>query len=260
MVNVVGGFAAPVQAWPDEQFEAWVFGQDRNAAGARKRFDALLALQIDEIDRTCQLSAAQKAKLHLIGRGDIKRLLDDYDRAKQRFNAMNNDVQRIQEIMADVRPLQLSIQAGPFASKSLLAKSLRNALTGEQFAHYDAVQGERKKYRHRAQIELAVAQIEQGMPLRDAQRKALIELLTAEVKPVRTAVVGPYEFYLFMDRLGRVPEEKIRPLLSDAQWKALRRQIAQFAMIVPNLRQAGLLSDDDDDAPARPAPVPALAK
>src|SRR5882724_6057239 len=54
---------APVQAWPDEQFEQWVFQQDHNAAGARKRLDSLLALQIEDFDRASRLTDAQKRKL-----------------------------------------------------------------------------------------------------------------------------------------------------------------------------------------------------
>ncbi|HEX4589670.1 MAG TPA: hypothetical protein VH120_07055, partial [Gemmataceae bacterium] len=94
------------QAWPDEQFERWVFQNDGNAAGARRRFEALLTLQLEEIDRACHLTDAQKQKLHLMGQGDLKRLFDAYEQAKHRFNQMDNDVNRLQEIMQEIRPIQ----------------------------------------------------------------------------------------------------------------------------------------------------------
>src|SRR5262245_19704209 len=76
--KVMKGIAvAPVvNQWPDEQFERWVFNQYGSADGARRRFDSLLTLQIDDIDRTCHLTDEQKKKLRLIGHGDIKRIFD----------------------------------------------------------------------------------------------------------------------------------------------------------------------------------------
>src|SRR4051812_25470445 len=59
--------------WPDEQFERWVFQssgqQDGTAAGARRRLEAMLDLQVDEIDRVCHLAAGQKQKIRLMGQG-----------------------------------------------------------------------------------------------------------------------------------------------------------------------------------------------
>src|SRR5439155_1350186 len=125
----VVGVAVPQQVWPDEQFEQWVFQQDRNAAGAQKRFESLLALQVEDIDRACKLSDEQKKKLQLAGRGDIKRFFDGYEKVRQKFKSFNNDIQRIQEIQPDVNPLRTVIQAGPFNDDSLLYKSLRHTLT-----------------------------------------------------------------------------------------------------------------------------------
>jgi hypothetical protein len=246
-VNAAIALAAPQQAWSDDQFEQWVFPQDR-AAGARRRFDALLTLHIEDIDRACQLSDAQKNKLQLLGRGDIKRVFDSYEKAKHRFNLLNNDVQRLQEVMQDVTPLRMISQTGLFESDSLLAKALRNTLTPDQLTRYDAAAKERRAFRHSAQIELAVAMLEQAMPLRDARRRELIALLTSETKPTRAS--GQYEFYLVMYQIDRIPEEKIKTLLTDPQWKVLNRLLAQYQGVVPNLRQNGLLPDDDGaDAP-----------
>lgn len=238
--------AVPVaeNRWPDAQFDQWVFQQDRSAERARQRFESLLALQIDEIDRSCRLSAAQKQKLQLMGRGDIKRLFDGYERAKLRFNELNNDVQRLNEVVPDVTLIQTAIQSGVFQNDSLLAKSLRTTLTGEQRGQYDAAIRERREWRHRAQIELAVQVLEQAMPLRDQQRTALIQLLAAETKPPATAA-GNYESYYVMYCLSRIPNEKFRPLLSPAQLKLMERITSQYKGYGPYLRRIGVLNEDD---------------
>src|SRR5439155_9611662 len=72
------------QLWTDDQFERWVFQEDGNASRARKRLDSLLAMQIENIDRTCRLTDAQKKKLQLAGRGDVKRCFDCYERIKRK--------------------------------------------------------------------------------------------------------------------------------------------------------------------------------
>jgi hypothetical protein len=249
--------AVPVT--PDEHFDQVVFQNDRNAAGARKRMDALLALQVEDLDRACKLTAAQKQKLLLMGRGDIKRFFDRYETLKQRFHGVKHDQQRLQQVWQDARPLQIAVQAGFFHDESLLHKALHRTLDAEQTARYDALLRERQAFRHRANIELTVTVLEQAMPLRDAQRRAFIEFLLKETKPPRRS--GQYEFYVSMYQLGRLPEEKVKPLFNDAQWKVVSRMRDQYKGIEEFLKQHGLLPDERAEAePADEARVPALPK
>jgi hypothetical protein len=232
--------------WPDEQFEQWVFNNDGNAAAARQRLNGLLALQVEDVDRACKLTDAQRAKLQLAARGDVKRLFDTFDAAKRKFKALGNDVQQLQDVMPDIAPVQRTLQAGFLHGDSLVFKALRNTLTADQFAKYDAVDRERRALRHRANIELAVTVMEQSMPFRAAQRRDLIVLLLGETKPLRAT--GMYEYYAVMLQIGRIPEAKLRPLLDDAQWRVVSRLVAQYRGIEPALRQNGMMLDEDADA------------
>ncbi len=244
------------QVVADEQFDQWVFQQDRNASGARQRLDSLLTLQVEDIERACKLTKTQKKKLQLAGRGDIKRFFDRYETVKQKSQLMNNDEQKNAEIWQDIRPLQTTLQAGLFYDDSLLLKSLHNTLTDEQFARYDAIARERRAFRHRANIELAVTMLEQATPLGDAHRRELITLLTSQTKPPQKS--GQYDYYSLMFQLGRLPEEKLKPLFDNTQWKVVNRQLDQFKGMEPMLRQSGQLPDDDGEADridVRPAPL-----
>jgi len=235
--------------WTDEQLQQWVFRQYGNAAGARQRLDSLLAMQIVDIDRACRLTDAQKKKLQLAGRGDIKRFFDRYEEVKQKSQ------QNLQEFQQDVNRLQMTLQAGLFHEDSLLIKSLRNTLTGEQFARYDAMARERRASRHRANIQQAVAILQRGVRLRDAQRRELITLMTNETKPSRQP--GPYDSFVLLFQLGRLPEEKLKRLFDQSQLEIVNQQLAQF-QLEPMLRQAGQLpaeDDGDDSTDERPAPV-----
>src|SRR5262249_29703683 len=159
--------------------------------------------------------------LQLSGRGDIKRFFDRYEAVKQRFNLLKHDQQKMNEIFQETRPLSMTLQAGLFHNGSLLYRSLHNTLTDEQLARYDAVTGERRTFRHRATVELAVMTLEQSIPLTDAQRRKLIAIMANETKPARKS--GQYDLQLIMLQVGRLPEEKLKPLFDNTQWKAVNQ-------------------------------------
>jgi hypothetical protein len=244
--------------WTDDMFDQWVFQQDRNAAGARQRLDSLLGLRIEEVDRASQLTDAQKKKLQLAGKGDMRRFFARYETVKKKFQLVKNDQNKINQIWQDISPLQMSLQAGLFHEDSLLVKSLPHTLTAEQFERYDAVARERRAFRHRATIELTVALLEQNMPLRASQRSDLIALLTKQTKPARKS--GQYEYYVIMVQLGRVPEVKLKPLFDTMQWQVVKHQLDQLKRMEPFLRQSGEWPDGDDEADKADARPPAPLK
>ena len=243
----LAGAQAQVQpVWTDEALDQWVFQQDRNVAGARQRLDSQLALRIEELDRACQLTDAQKEKLQLSGKGDMRRFFDRYDMVKKKFQRVKNDQQKMREIWQDISPLQISLEAGLFHEDSLLGKSLVHTLTAEQFKRYDAVIRERRAARHRAAIEMTVAILEQKIPLRDDQRRDLTGLLAKQTKLGRR--LGQYEHFLIMIQLDRVPEEKLKPLFDPMQWKVVKQQVHGIERMEPFLRQCGEWPDTDDEA------------
>jgi hypothetical protein len=240
--------------WTDEQFDQMVFQQDRNADGARRRLEPMLVLHLESIDRSCKLTDAQRKKLQLAGRGDIKRFFDHYEAAKQKLQLVKDDQQKLQEIWQDISPLQMTLSSGLFEADSLFYKSLHNTLTSGQCARYDAVERERREFNHRASIEQAVSAWEQAVPLRDAQRQELIKLLTKQAKaPHRSA--GPYGSSLVAFHLSQLPEEKLRRLFDGTQWKIMNWYRAQGKQLGPFLRQSGLLDEEADRADAQPVPA-----
>ena len=232
----------------DANFDQWIFQNDNQTGigGARQRLDQLLDLRIDYLDRACKLTDAQKMKLKLAGRGDIKRFVDLYEKIKRKFELVKNDQQKMQEIWQDINPLQMMWQFGLFDEDSFLGKSLHNTLTAEQFGHYDAVARERRVFRHRASIEAAVAALEQNMPLRDVQRREFVTLLTKLTKPPHKS--GVYNYQVLMYQLSQLPEEKLKPLFDDAQWKIISQQFNNFKGMRQWLKQSGQLPEEDDVA------------
>lgn len=233
-------------AFTDRQFEQWVFQQQSTAIGARKNLNARLTLRTEEINRFCGLSVAQKKKVQLAGRGDIKRFFDRYEKVKQKFQKLKNDQQKFNQIWQDIAPLQITFRFGLFHRDSFLHKSLRNTLNEEQFARYAVVLRDRRRFRHRVQVELAVAMLERGMPLRNEQRQKLIVLVVNETKPPRKSS-SQYDYYVVMFQLSRMPEGKLKRLLDKTQWKVLKKQLDQVRGMEQQLRQLGYLTEDGDE-------------
>jgi hypothetical protein len=242
------------QQWTDENFDQWVFQQERNSAAGRQRLETRLALQLEFIDSACRLTDAQKKKLQLAGRGDIKRFFDRYETVKQKFQLVKEvsqeDQQKFQDVWQkvwqDISPLQTSLQAGLFHDDSLVYKSLYHTLTPEQWTRYEAVARERREFRHRAAIELMVASFEQTVPLRDAQRRDLITLLISQTKPLRKS--SQYDSYLLLFQLSQIPQEKLKPLFDARQWKVIEWNLTQAKNVVRSLKQSGQLPDENDQA------------
>lgn len=232
----------PDNVWSDDDFENWVFRQGMGPVSGgtdqvRKRFDAMLGVKVEEIDRVCRLSDGQKRTLRLLGAGDVKRVFEQYARAKREFNRLGNDTEKLQEVMPLLGPAQEAARSGPFGPDSLLRKSLRRVLTAEQFAKYDAADRERLAFRHKAQLESAILTLEQTAPLRAAQRQALLALLLAEVKPAR--LPANYGSWWIVARVAQLPEAKLKPIFSDAQWKALGPMLDQYKGLAGRLDRAG---------------------
>jgi hypothetical protein len=242
-----------------QQFDRLVFQQDGgSAAGARRRLDAQLAAQIRDVDRECTLTEAQKQKLRLAGRGDIKRFFDRYEDAERQFQSASQDRQNLEKVLRDIRPLQMTLhassqdlQTGLFHEDSLLVKALPNTLTAEQLARYDAAVRKRRAARHRSNVEAALRTLQRGVSLGEAQRRELLDLLERETKPPRRG--SSYEPYRILIQLARLPEAKLKPLFDDAQWNALHQQLVRFKGMEPQLIEAGMLPVEDDEADEPPA-------
>jgi hypothetical protein len=256
--RLMGQPALRQQQWANGQLERSVFQQYGNASGARRQLDWQLAMKIVEIERTCKLTDAQKKKLQLAGRGDIKRFFDRYEEIKRKTETSEQDEQAVADLGQDISALNLLLfQAGIFHDDSLLIKSLPNTLTDEQFAQYDASAGERRAARHRECIERAVATLQRTFDIalvrlgknsvmREQQRQDLITLMTRETKP--SPKPGNFDTLVLIIQLGHIPQQKLKRVFDQDQLEVMNQQLAEYQQLEPMLKQAGLIPDADDRA------------
>lgn len=229
----------------ENQFDSWIFQNLQTVAQARKRLEQMLTLQMDDVDRACQLTETQKKKLQLAGRGDMVQFFEKVEVVRKKFLLVRKDQQKFNEIWQDISPLQVQFQAGLFGDDSFYHKTLRNMLKGEQLSKFSQIDGERRKFQYRAKVELVVAMLENALPLRDEQRQKLITLIVEETKPPRR--FGPQDYYVVMWNISKIPKKTLEPLFTDAEWKILNQQLQQVRGLEQWLKQSGMLAKEGEE-------------
>ena len=175
----------------DETFDQWVFGNVQNGGGAKTRLKALLQLQIQEIERACKLSDAQKTKLELAGRGDLKRFNDRVEEKRKRFQLVKNDQQKFQNFFQEIQPLQAEVQAGLFGEGSFFSKTIAKTLDDDQAVAYADATRERQRFRYRAKRRAGGRKPDRDPRPRRRSSQATVDAFTGrdstaqEVWPVR---------------------------------------------------------------------------
>ena len=132
------------------QFDSWVFGNigAANAGVARNKLDSLLTLSVEDLERSCSLTPAQKKKLMLAGRGDIKRFFDHVEEIRKKFEKTRNDQNQFGNVWQDIQTLQSAFQAGVFGDESIFSKSVRATLSAEQVAKHEKIAQDRLMFRY----------------------------------------------------------------------------------------------------------------
>ena len=240
-----------------DQVDNMVFNRLGGSAMARTRFDAALAMRIEELERTCGLTENQKKKLKLAGRGDIKRVFDRVEEAKRKFQRNWNDPNN--NIWEAIQPLQVEINAGLFKEDSLFQKTIKNTLNSEQAARYDSLMRERNLTRYRATVEWFVVTLDRFLGFNDDQRRRLAELIVNDTEPPRR--FGQSDYWYLLYQVSRLPDDKLKPIFDVPQWRLLSRQLPQARGMEHWLKTSGVLADakrPGGNAATAPAAVPGI--
>jgi hypothetical protein len=236
----------------NENFDQWIFPGVNNAELGRLRLQTQANLRLAEINRTCQLSAAQKEKLQLAARGDMQRFADQVEEVRRKFEAVKNDQNAMGQIWQEIQPLQVKQANGLLGADALLTKVLSKTLNAEQAAAYQRVNDERRRFHYRASIATSLITLENTVPLKHEQREALTKLLLEQTQP--PAATGQYDYYLVMYRLAHLPAGKVQSLVDVRQWKGLQQQLNQYRGMQSFLIEQGLLTREE--FPEQPSATP----
>lgn len=219
-------------------FEQWVFGS-QNAQQGIRRIESQLTLQVEAINRVCGLTDDQVAKLQLAGQGDLKRFLSEVAVVRKKFMKVRRNRNAFNEIWQDIQPLQTKMNAGLFSEASFFRKVVNRTLNDEQSSLYDEAEWERRRFRYHAKLALVVTMMENSMPLRAKQRDEFIKVLKDETQPPKA--FGQYDYYVVVYQLSKIPDEKLKPIFDEAQWKVLKQHVAQARGMEVWMKQQGIL-------------------
>jgi hypothetical protein len=131
-------------------FDEAVFGPASGTtfdpAVKRQLLTALLARKVSDVERVCELTADQRKKLELAGRGDLYRLFEQIEDLRlrcqavcehdQEQNAMTLLLEWGKSVLREIQPLKAALGTGPFGERSLFAKTLAGMISPGQLAEF----------------------------------------------------------------------------------------------------------------------------
>lgn len=219
-------------------FDQWAF-RGQKPEQVKQALMSRASVRLDSFALTYDLSDAQRKKLELAARGDVRKFFREAEAVRAIYKEAKNDQQKLNEIAQAIQPIRNKMRGVFFDDDSLLYKALKNTLIGEQSDKYARQQRERRRFKYEAKIEYALVTLEGGVPLREQQRQQFVKLILEETEPPLTFGRQPqYEVFF---KVSTIDEAKLEPIFDDAQWRAIKRLLMQAKEMGPNLQSNGFM-------------------
>jgi hypothetical protein len=217
---------------------SWICGSPSRTTAERKA-ESLLTLRVGSLERAGGLSKAQLEMLRLAARNDLACFFRKMDALKQECRGMNVNDEKFQRIWPKVDPLRAQFNAGLLDETSLFQKVLQGMSRRDPSAPWHEEERQRRRFRYRATIEVAVAMFEAGVPLTDVQRQKFLKVLFDELEPPKS--IGRRAEYVVFYQASKLDEGKLRPIFDDAQWRALDQVFRSAQGMEQNLKTQGFV-------------------
>ncbi len=198
--------AEPEFQMTDQQFEQWIFGKDLSAA--KTHLQSRLDWEINRADQMYRLTPGQKKKLEVAGRGDMKRLFDRFQEAKERLHLARGDFNQIGPILQELQAFQQAPHAYLFGTESMLAKTLKKTLTPQQIAAHE-------KDIYQTRVEWMVTLLDTPLGLKAEQHRRFVTLIVEETPPLKR--YGNFDYDAVMFQASKLPHDRLKRILDDAQ-------------------------------------------
>lgn len=237
----------------ENQIEQWVFRNNNGNMSAKQKLASGLQIEIELIKTAVKLTEDQERKLELAGRGDVARFFASLEIQKKKFPAGSMTQEKFNEMWQQIQPLTARYQAGLHGRGSLFYKVLPIVLTSEQWEQYQQQDRERQRRHYRAKIEVVLTVLDQRLPMTQEQRQKLIDVVLAKSEPPKA--YGQSDYYLIMWRISQIPDEHLKPIFDEQEWKVFTRTTQQVRGMKQWIEQMEGGLEDDPDKPAAQAGV-----
>jgi hypothetical protein len=211
----------------------------RTGIGSAEALEKRLETRIRELNDLCRLTEPQVKKLHLAGRGDIKRYTDRLDSLVKRTT--DNDSGADSKLGLEIHDLE-KIRDRLFDDGSLFSKTFVKTLSQDQLDRIDAVDRHSNMRLYRDAVTQATRGLAGLANLSTKQTEELSNLILAETRPPRR--FGQSDYALVMFQASRLPESKLKPIFLEAQWKLLKQHVESWNDAEQFLKSEGFVFDD----------------
>jgi hypothetical protein len=222
----------------EANINSWVCGSV-NRAQAERKAESLLTLRINSLERAGGLSKDQVEKLRLAAHNDVVSFFRKVEALKQECRGINVNDQKFQEMWQKIEPLRSQFNAGLLDETSLFNKVLQGICRRNPSAPYLEEERQRRRFRYRATIEVAVTMFEAGVPLTDVQRQKFLKVLFNELEPPKS--IGRRAEYVVFYQASKLDEAKLKPIFDDAQWRALSNVMRSAKAMEQHLKTQGFV-------------------
>ncbi|MFV0444372.1 MAG: hypothetical protein ACK5Q5_12450 [Planctomycetaceae bacterium] len=211
-----------------QQLVGWVFNSHGSVDAARKHLHEELEGQIALIEVIGTLTSEQRQRLTLAGEGDIHRFFTEAQRVIDRQPVGQVDQDQWNKIWQRVSPIREQFNRGLTGENSLFQKTIRTALTPEQWNQYESLMAEREQRNYRLLVAAAIAELEIKVPLTRKQRTALIELVATQTKPPRVRPAPHLQYIFVMYRMSELSQKDLRRIFEEPEFQVVK-QILEHA-------------------------------
>ncbi len=215
---------------------------------SRPGLERSLADQLNELEHDCQLTAEQKSKLELLGRGDINRYFRHIEVIKETFPLL---VENHGLNMADFREctkMEAKSKRVLFSEDSLFIRGVSRILNPAQFAKYETACSQRVEARHRTDSQQAIRQMSRIVALSAKEQKELCDLAVNETRPDRQKRDFDPEYLLW--QLSQLPKERLQTMVEAGRRSALQAYLSRIKEMGTTLGEAGYSLAQDKSSKA----------
>jgi len=161
----------------------------------------------------CRLTAAQRKKLELAGRAEIKRWTDQLESVGREFmESARSDPETLRDHIDSL--LQASDEL--FRQGSFLSKAIEQTLNAGQLRA-------RNVNRYERAVSKTVQRLARSLHLSDSQCDNLSSVILRETAVPRK--FGQVDSSMVLFQASRLPEAKLKAIFSDIQWTMFKRRI-----------------------------------
>ncbi len=161
-----------------------LFQPQGSVEALRQQMLSRVEAAVDELDRYCQLTDEQRAKLELAGRGDASRLMREIRMIREKFSGafIQQGDAEIQQMFNRAQQLRTDSENLTALESSLFSKVRRQILNPEQVEKIRAVENQELLDQIEMHVLTAVNYVERHLPIVDEERKALATVYRSMVE------------------------------------------------------------------------------